>query len=62
MLFVMIATEFIVGLLIGTVARIFMTAMDTAGMIISMQSGLSNAQVFNPLWPRRVRSWAHCSR
>ncbi|MBK6897111.1 MAG: flagellar biosynthetic protein FliR [Alphaproteobacteria bacterium] len=48
MLFVMIATEFIVGLLIGTVARIFMTAMDTAGMIISMQSGLSNAQVFNP--------------
>ncbi|MCB1682478.1 MAG: flagellar biosynthetic protein FliR [Rhodospirillales bacterium] len=48
MLFVMITTEFIVGLLIGTVARIFMTATDTAGMVISMQSGLSNAQVFNP--------------
>lgn len=47
-LFIIIATEFIVGLLIGTVARVFMTAMDTAGMIISMQSGLSNAQVFNP--------------
>ncbi len=48
MLFVLILSEFIVGLLIGTVARVFMTAMDTAGMIISMQSGLSNAQVFNP--------------
>lgn len=48
MLFVLIASEFVVGLLLGTVARIFMAAMDTAGMIISMQSGLSNAQVFNP--------------
>ncbi len=44
----MIAIEVVIGLLIGTVARIFMTALDTAGMIISMQSGLSNAQVFNP--------------
>lgn len=47
-LFVLIFAEFIIGLLIGTVARIFMTALDTAGMVISMQSGLSNAQVFNP--------------
>ena len=44
----LIGMEVIIGLLIGTVARIFMTALDTAGMIISMQSGLSNAQVFNP--------------
>lgn len=48
MLFVLIVSEFIIGLLLGTVARVFMTAMDTAGMVISMQSGLSNAQVFNP--------------
>ena len=47
-LFVLIFMEFIIGLLIGTVARIFMAALDTAGMVISMQSGLSNAQVFNP--------------
>lgn len=47
-LLVMIFGEFVIGLLIGTVARVFMTAMDTAGMLISMQSGLSNAQVFNP--------------
>ena len=44
----LIMMEVIIGLLIGTVARIFMTALDTAGMIISMQAGLSNAQVFNP--------------
>ncbi len=44
----LIGMEVVIGLLIGTVARIFMTALDTAGMIISMQSGLSNAQVFNP--------------
>lgn len=47
-LLVLIVAEFLVGLLIGTVARIFMTALDTAGMVISMQSGLANAQVFNP--------------
>jgi flagellar biosynthetic protein FliR len=47
-LITLLAMEFIIGLFIGTIARIFMTALDTAGMIISMQSGLSNAQLFNP--------------
>jgi len=47
-LFILVFSEFLIGLLIGTVARIFMTALDTAGMVISMQSGLANAQVFNP--------------
>ena len=47
-LMALVAMEVIIGLLIGTVARIFMTALDTAGMAISMQSGLANAQVFNP--------------
>lgn len=47
-LFILIAAEFIIGAFIGTIARILMTALDTAGMIISMQSGLGNAQVFNP--------------
>jgi flagellar biosynthesis protein FliR len=45
---ILILAEFIVGLFIGTVARILMSALDTAGMIISMQSSLSNAQLFNP--------------
>lgn len=47
-LIALIASELVIGLLIGTVARIFTTALDTAGMIISTQSGLANAQVFNP--------------
>jgi flagellar biosynthetic protein FliR len=44
----LIVQELMIGLMIGTVARIFMTALDTAGMVISAQSGLANAQVFNP--------------
>ncbi len=48
MFFILIFVEFLVGALIGTVARIFMSATDTAGMIVSFQSGLSNAQLFNP--------------
>tara|TARA_R110001592_G_scaffold27763_13_gene102725 strand:- start:17018 stop:17803 length:786 start_codon:yes stop_codon:yes gene_type:complete len=47
-LVILIASELVIGLMIGTVARIFMTALDTAGMVISSQSGLANAQVFNP--------------
>lgn len=48
MLLSLIVMEFIVGLFFGTIARVFMTALDTAGMVISTQSGLGNAQVFNP--------------
>ena len=47
-LFVLIGMEFIIGLFIGTVARILIAALDVAGMIISMTAGLANAQVFNP--------------
>jgi len=44
----LILKEMLVGLFIGTIARIFMTAVDTGGMLISMQTGLGNAMVFNP--------------
>jgi len=47
-LFLLIMMEFTVGLLIGTISRILMMALDTAGMVISFQSGLGNAQLFNP--------------
>lgn len=47
-LVVLVVMEFVIGLFIGTMARILMMALDTAGMIISMQSGLGNAQLFNP--------------
>ena len=47
-LMVLIVMEFIIGLFFGSIARIFMMALDTAGMVISTSSGLGNAQVFNP--------------
>lgn len=47
-LLTIICLEFIIGLFYGTIARIFMTALDTAGMLISFTSSLSNAQMFNP--------------
>ena len=44
----LVISEMIVGFFIGTVARIFLAALDTAGMLIGMQLGLGNAMVFNP--------------
>lgn len=44
----LIVIEFITGLFIGSIARILMMALDTAGMLVSMATGISNAQVFNP--------------
>lgn len=48
LLTLLILTEFVIGLFIGTVSRILMAALDVAGMIISMQSSLASAQLFNP--------------
>jgi flagellar biosynthetic protein FliR len=45
---VLLVAEFIIGIFIGTIARILMAALDTAGMVISFMSGLGNAQIFNP--------------
>ena len=47
-LITLIMMEFVIGLFVGTIARMLMAALDTAGMVISMTSGLANAQVFNP--------------
>lgn len=44
----LLVIEFVTGLFIGTIARILMMALDTGGMLISMASGISNAQIFNP--------------
>ena len=44
----LILVEFTIGLFIGLVGRILMSALDTAGMIVSVQSSLANAQLFNP--------------
>lgn len=40
--------ELVIGLYFGIVARILLLTMDTAGQIIAMNAGLSNAQIFNP--------------
>lgn len=47
-IFFLVLSEFVIGMFFGTIARIFMAALDTAGMVISIQSGLGNAQLFNP--------------
>lgn len=44
----LIATEAILGFFIGMIGRTLAMALDTAGMIISIQSSLSSAQMFNP--------------
>lgn len=44
----LIGMELVVGLFFGTIARIFMSALDTGGMLISVQSSLGSAQLFNP--------------
>jgi flagellar biosynthetic protein FliR len=45
----LLLTEAFIGLFIGTVMRIMIGALDTAGAVISIQAGYSNALVFNPM-------------
>ena len=40
--------EIIIGLFYGTLLRILTSVLEAAGMVISIQSGLSNATVLNP--------------
>ena len=46
---VIVGGEVMIGLFIGTVARLIVTGLETAGMVVSMQLGLSTAVIFNPL-------------
>lgn len=48
-LLLLIGSESLVGLFIGTVARILLSALATGGTILAFLSGLANAQLFNPL-------------
>jgi flagellar biosynthetic protein FliR len=47
-LLVLLVSEAVLGFFIGMIARTLVMALDTAGMLISLQSGLSSAQMFNP--------------
>lgn len=44
----LLLSEAMIGLFIGTLMRIMVSALDTAGTIVSVQAGLSNANIFNP--------------
>jgi flagellar biosynthetic protein FliR len=48
-LVVMVGSEVMIGLFIGTIARVLLSALDTAGTVVSFQLGLSAAQIFNPM-------------
>ncbi|MDI9409167.1 MAG: flagellar biosynthetic protein FliR [Candidatus Pacebacteria bacterium] len=48
-LFLLLGGEIFVGLFIGTVMRIMMTALDVAATIMSDINGLASASIFNPL-------------
>jgi len=45
---ILIAQEITVGILVGTMARIIMSALSTAGFLIASQTGLSYAQTIDP--------------
>ena len=45
----LLIAEIVIGLFLGTIARFMLLALETAGNIISMQLGLSAAQIFNPM-------------
>ncbi|HJT05461.1 MAG TPA: flagellar biosynthetic protein FliR [Stellaceae bacterium] len=45
----LIGGEAVVGLFLGTVARVLLSALDVAGTLVSLQLGLSAAQIFNPM-------------
>lgn len=47
-LILLLLAEGLIGIFIGTVMRIMMSALDTAGSTISIQAGFANALVFNP--------------
>ncbi len=48
MLAAMVVTEVVIGLMIGAVARLFLSTAAVAGQVIGMQSGLAFAQSFDP--------------
>lgn len=48
-MFAAIGHELVIGLFLGAMARIMVSALHTAGTIIGFQSSLSNAQLFDPV-------------
>lgn len=49
MIAILIFSEILIGIMIGTSIRLLLSAVHTAGTIIAMQSGLAMAQAFDPV-------------
>ncbi len=49
-LLLILSVEFLVGFLIGGMARMIFSALDVAGRIFSTMGGLMNSQLFNPIF------------
>ncbi|RTR24261.1 flagellar biosynthetic protein FliR [Azospirillum griseum] len=45
---VLIVGEMTVGIFLGSVGRLLMGVLEVAGTIVALETGLSNAQIFNP--------------
>ncbi|VAV96672.1 Flagellar biosynthesis protein FliR, partial [hydrothermal vent metagenome] len=54
----LVAGEVLVGLMFGSIARLMMSALATAGQMIAMQSGLGFAQSFDPSQGRQSAIFA----
>ena len=48
-LLIVLGGELIIGLFIGTLTRLLLATLQIAGQVVSIQIGLSNAQIFNPM-------------
>ena len=48
-LLLLLGAEVAVGLFIGTLTRFVLAGLETAGQVVSIQTGLSNAMIFNPM-------------
>ncbi|MCH8917859.1 MAG: flagellar type III secretion system protein FliR [Alphaproteobacteria bacterium] len=57
-LFVLLFGEIVVGLFFGTIGRIIMSALHTAGTVMSFQSGLANALTFDPVSSQQAAMFA----
>ena len=47
-LLVLVASEVIIGIYFGLVARILLLTLDTVGLVVSFSSGMASATVFDP--------------
>lgn len=45
----LLVSEAMIGMFIGTIMRIMIGALDTAGAVVSLQTGFSSALLFNPV-------------